>query len=57
MATMEKICLTRAETRHVIATKFQPGEEAGISARAEIRHVITPSENTACVNKKFAQLL
>ena len=42
MAAMEKLCFTRAETRHVIATKFQPGEQAGISAWAEIRHVITP---------------
>ena len=32
----------RAETRHVIATKFQPGGRARISARIEIRHVITP---------------
>ena len=30
----------RAETSHVIATKFQPGGWAKISARAEIRHVI-----------------
>ena len=33
---------TRAETRHVIATKFQPQERAGILAQAEIRHVTTP---------------
>ena len=32
----------RAETSHVIATKFQPGGRAEISARAEIRHVIGP---------------
>ena len=31
-----------AETRHVTATKFQPEERAGISARAEIPNVITP---------------
>ena len=34
--------LPRAETSHVIATKFQPGGRAEISARAEIRHVIGP---------------
>ena len=33
---------TRAETSHVIATKFQPGGRAEISARAETRHVIGP---------------
>ena len=32
----------RAETSHVIATKFQPGGRAEISARAETRHVIGP---------------
>ena len=32
----------RAETSHVMATKFQPGGRAEISARAEIRHVIGP---------------
>ena len=32
----------RAEIRHVIATKFQPGGRSEISARAEIRHVIGP---------------
>ena len=30
----------RAETRHVIATKLQPGKRTEISARAKIRHVI-----------------
>ena len=30
------------EISHVIATKFQPGGRAEISARAEIRHVIGP---------------
>ena len=32
----------RAETSHVIATKFHPGGRAEISTRAEIRHVIGP---------------
>ena len=32
----------RAETSHVIATKFQPGGRAEISVRAETRHVIGP---------------
>ena len=32
----------RDETRHVTATKFQPGGRAEISTRAEIRHVIGP---------------
>ena len=32
----------RAETSHVIATKFQPGGLAEISAWAETRHVIGP---------------
>ena len=32
----------RAETSHVIATKFQPGGRAEISARAASRHVIGP---------------
>ena len=35
----------RAETSHVIATKFQPGGRAEISARAETRHVIGPLES------------
>ena len=43
---MEKLCLNLGagalKLRHVIATKFQPGEWAGISAWAEIRYVITP---------------
>ena len=39
-----KHCL-RAEIRHVIATKFQPGGRSEISARAEFRHVIGPLKN------------
>ena len=31
-----------AETRHVIATKFQPGRRAAISPRTETHHVIDP---------------
>ena len=33
---------SRAKTRHGIATKFQPGGRAKISARAETCHVISP---------------
>ena len=33
---------TRAEIRHVIATKFQPAGRSEITAQAEIRHVIGP---------------
>ena len=33
----------RAETSHVIETKFQPGGRTEISARGETRHVIGPS--------------
>ena len=44
----------RAETSHVIATKFQPGGRAEISARAETRHVIGPLEiRHFCVNSSF----
>ena len=32
----------RAEIRHVIATKFQPGGQSKISARAESHHEIGP---------------
>ena len=48
---------TRAETRHVIATKFQPGKRAGISARAEIRHVITPLVGLLLAIHKLALIL
>ena len=56
----------RAETSHVIATKFQPGGRAEISARAETRLVIGPlvkihrhhtsGKSTLKFNSKLARL-
>jgi len=38
------IHLARAEIRHAIARKFQPGEWIELQPRSEIRHVIGPLE-------------
>ena len=51
----------RAETHHVITTKFQPGGRAEISARAETRHVIDPlvkrNEGQLQTNQKQIEIL